>query len=280
MRPATPSNLRRLAFVVILIGLPAASSASIFEAAVIDADCQNVAFSASPASGSWSNGVNGIGMASAEAFAEGGSVGGSALATASGSIAAFASAAACFKARVVIDDIVISGPGSDVSTQVSARLDGSLSPSNPFPFAVGSVFAAIDAETVGGSALSPTAQFSTGSVDLPVVVDTTLTTASFLAPVGHPFAVRMQIESEVDAADNAGLTGGSSSASDFAHTLSFVEGSPVFDLPVGYTANSMDGQIVDNLFVGNAASAPALPVPGLVALVLALGLVGALRLGR
>ncbi|AYA66525.1 hypothetical protein DS731_08565 [Alteromonas sp. RKMC-009] len=38
-------------------------------------------------------------------------------------------------------------------------------------------------------------------------------------------------------------------------------GSPAFVLPDGFYANSLDGTIVDNYFVGNVASLPATAVP-------------------
>jgi hypothetical protein len=40
---------------------------------------------------------------------------------------------------------------------------------------------------------------------------------------------------------------------DFGHTLSFAPSGPVFNLPPGWTANSVSGNIVDNRFVGFSA---------------------------
>ena len=60
---------------------------------------------------------------------------------------------------------------------------------------------------------------------------------------------------------------------DFGGTLTFAQGTPVFDLPPGYTADSIDGNIVDNQFVGP----PTVPMLGgpalatLASLLLALG---------
>jgi hypothetical protein len=45
---------------------------------------------------------------------------------------------------------------------------------------------------------------------------------------------------------------------DLVNTVSFPTGSPVLDLPAGYTFNSVDGQVVDNMWLG---SLPAVPEP-------------------
>ena len=45
---------------------------------------------------------------------------------------------------------------------------------------------------------------------------------------------------------------GTSGSSDFGDPLSFAPSGPVFDLPPGWTANSISGNIVDNRFVGAA----------------------------
>jgi len=239
--------------------------ASTFEAGVIGTACIGVALGPAPASGSWTNFTNGIGTADADAFALGGWLGGSATASSTGNASQFNSAAACHKAQIVIDDVIISGPGSEVSTQVSAHFEGTLDPVAGGGVAVAEASARIRAETVGGGALSSYTIYPTGSVSAPVAVDTILTTPSFLAPVGVPFAVRMYMESDVGVSDSWSA-GNATSASDFSNSLSFIEGAPVFDLPAGYTVNSIDGNIVDNQFVG-APEVPALGGSGRLAIV-------------
>ena len=49
---------------------------------------------------------------------------------------------------------------------------------------------------------------------------------------------------------------GTSGSSDFGGTLSFAPSGPAFDLPPGWTANSVSGNIVDNRFVGAAVPEP------------------------
>jgi PEP-CTERM motif-containing protein len=64
------------------------------------------------------------------------------------------------------------------------------------------------------------------------------------------------------------------SINDFSHTLSFAASGPVFNLPTGYTVNSVDGGIVDNHFVTSTV-----PEPGTLILLGAglLGMAGAFR---
>jgi hypothetical protein len=47
----------------------------------------------------------------------------------------------------------------------------------------------------------------------------------------------------------------------FNHTLSFPSGSPLFTLPEGYTATSVDGRIVDNMWLGLEDDPTAIPEP-------------------
>ena len=54
---------------------------------------------------------------------------------------------------------------------------------------------------------------------------------------------------------------GTSGTTDFGGTLSFATSGPVFDLPPGWTANSISGNIVDNRFVG-----AEIPEPGTLTL--------------
>ena len=49
---------------------------------------------------------------------------------------------------------------------------------------------------------------------------------------------------------------GTSGTTDFGDPLSFAPSGPVFDLPAGWTANSISGNIVDNRFVGAAVPEP------------------------
>jgi hypothetical protein len=50
---------------------------------------------------------------------------------------------------------------------------------------------------------------------------------------------------------------GTMGTTDFGHTLSFAPSGPVFNLPPGWTANSISGNIVDNRFVGAAIPEPS-----------------------
>jgi hypothetical protein len=45
-----------------------------------------------------------------------------------------------------------------------------------------------------------------------------------------------------------------SSLADFSHTAGFAAGTPVLNLPSGYTANSLDGLIVNDQFTGNTVN--------------------------
>jgi hypothetical protein len=65
--------------------------------------------------------------------------------------------------------------------------------------------------------------------------------------------------------------------SNFAHTVSFPTAGPVFDLPAGFTANSVSGLIVDNQWTGGAVT--GVPEPASLAL-LGIGLAGFVAVRR
>ena len=253
------------------------AKASTFEAGVLQFNFSTgtcfPSLGSSPASGSWSTSVGGSGTSSASAIAAGGTLRGLAIADSLGNVLNVNNQiGACFRVETVIDDIIISGPGSTVSTQVSADLSGTFaSMLNVGGLSAGGLTTA----SVQAVSLSPV----TVSGNITSSVDTTLTTAVFSAPVNQAFAVRLILSGRAIASAGqgpGGLPPGTASISnDFGGTLNFAEGTPVFALPAGYTANSLDGEIVDNQFVGNAA--PPVPALGgpffavLVSLLLALG---------
>ena len=81
-----------------------------------------------------------------------------------------------------------------------------------------------------------------------------LTVPNLQLPVNQPFFLRLGIAAQTVAQGNGEATGGAFATADFSHTLSFPTVGPVFDLPRGYTVNSVDGLIVNNQFVGGASS--------------------------
>ena len=108
--------------------LAAAADGSTFRASVIDAATGGLPIceplGPSPASGTWENNTTGTGSSSATAAAAAGELGGTALATSTGTASSFNTNYACFGAEVVIDDVTISGPGPTATIQVSADIAG------------------------------------------------------------------------------------------------------------------------------------------------------------
>ena len=88
-------------------------------------------------------------------------------------------------------------------------------------------------------------------------VDGIFATRAFTAPVGTPFRLDVYLSTAVDPeSDGATVVG------DFGSSLHFPVGSPVFDLPAGFTADSVQAGIADNSF----GAATAVPEPGSLAL--------------
>lgn len=224
----------------------------------------------SPASGHFTNTGSGFAETFADSFASGGSVGGVITVSATGFSSDFSnSIAVCFFARAAIDDIIVRGPGTVVSTRVSADLTGIVETGESMePFDVNSHLSNLLARlSVYGGPFAPPVLFQPGTMSDDSVVDRTLTTTFFDAPIGQPFTVELFLRVDASAGSRRGFPGccsTSSISSDYDLGMTFAEGGPVFDLPPGYTANSVDGQIVDNVYV---------PEPG-ADWMLAIGLVG------
>jgi hypothetical protein len=101
-----------------------------------------------------------------------------------------------------------------------------------------------------------------------------LTTDPFTVTANTPFSLYFQLSVATTAGLTDGGAGNASGSADFSKTLTFVDDRPVFDLPSGYTANSLEAGIVDNRF--GADNGPAsVPEPATF-LQFALGLTGLL----
>jgi len=94
---------------------------------------------------------------------------------------------------------------------------------------------------------------SLGSVGFSVV----FSSSAFLAPVGVPFTVELDLDTNAFVTNELGESFRTFANTDFAGTLSFATDRPVFNLPPGFTANSVDAQITDNTF----SSASPTPTP-------------------
>jgi hypothetical protein len=90
------------------------------------------------------------------------------------------------------------------------------------------------------------------------VISDIITSDQLMLPVGQVYSVHVDISANArgfvrilgtpaDEFDSVGATGGGSS--DFQHTVSFPTSGPVFDLPPGYTVNSVSAGIINNQFV-------------------------------
>jgi hypothetical protein len=87
-----------------------------------------------------------------------------------------------------------------------------------------------------------------------------LTTDPFTVTANTPFSLTFSLSDVTSAAISDGGAGNATAIADFSNTLTFVDDRPVFDLPNGYTANSLEAGIIDNRFTP-ADGAAAIPEP-------------------
>lgn len=196
-------------------------------------------------------------------------------------------------------DFIISGPsggtiGGSINLQISGAFffDGSPNSEGNSIQIQGSGFGGtirhsvtVDASgnvftnTIGGTWFGDHASTTSTSTGLSYTWDDTYTTPVLSLPVGQVFRLGWlaqtsseYIQSPPDANGNKFM---GSTGADFSHTITFVSGGDVFNLPDGYTVNSVDFNIVDNCFNGSNCNddgggdgdGGTVPTPGSVSLV-------------
>ena len=192
-----------------------------------------------------------------------------------------------------LDDVIISGPGTGfISTSLNMDLSGGLNASTFAQLGTGvgaeananasvSVFALLGGQIFSGTqSISSLSQVDTQSDGGSTFEDGLLTgftgagglvTPDVLVPVGTPFVVQLSLSTSVNTNTRNAIVGSrrqADASSLFDNTLSFSLSGPVFNLPTGFTANSVSGLIVDNRWVGLAGPQP-IPEPSALLLVLA-----------
>src|SRR5437763_11994074 len=75
-----------------------------------------------------------------------------------------------------------------------------------------------------------------------------LTTDPFTVTANTPFSLYFQLGVLTGAGLTDGGAGNAAGSADFSNTLTFVDDRPVFDLPPGYTANSLQAGSGNNRF--------------------------------
>jgi hypothetical protein len=112
--------------------------------------------------------------------------------------------------------------------------------------------------------------------------DATALTPTFDAPVNVPFSLDMELfaRSFVLYGNDLSLFPNilfASSFTNFSDTVSFPTAGPVFNLPAGYTVNSVSGLIANNQWTGGGV--PSVPEPSSLLLLMVSGLAGLIGFG-
>ncbi len=179
-------------------------------------------------------------------------------------------------ATASFDDVLVTGPGSgNVSTRLRLHLSGFLdttsSPSPEIDGVIGSAaisfgisvngdfvaFGNLDRNSNNGG--SP--QISASGRFVGFSGNDVVTTDTFLAPLNTPITIQLRLQFSLQSILQDTANGIASATGSFYQSLSFATDGPVFELPVGYSANSPTGGIVNNSYVPT-------PEPGTAALLL------------
>ncbi|MBX7165540.1 MAG: PEP-CTERM sorting domain-containing protein [Pirellulales bacterium] len=172
-------------------------------------------------------------------------------------------------AIAVWSDFIVTGPAgpSTVPISVNALIDGSIlasmgSGSSPTSRLGGSVEFYIESGLSGGfwnNSFGGTYGLSITPSGGPVYDrtgllanfdgSTVVTTGVFNVPVNTPFAIRFGMNTTTVLRTEYGSVFSMEVGVDFSHTAKFVTDGPAFNLPAGYTINSVDAGIVNNAYV-------------------------------
>ena len=182
---------------------------------------------------------------------------------------------------VTFTDFVISGPvgAGPISTPINFHLSGEqilTSYTSSSPIYTSHVESTVDLTVFAGNNGASGVnnfRYNNGVSSPPTQTgllvgfdgDANVQTPVWTLPVNTPFSLTLILNTAVQVGVVFSDGYVTSSLSDFGNTLSFATDRPVFGLPAGYTANSVEAGVVDNLFT------TPVPEPGSAALA-ALGL--------
>ncbi len=212
--------------------------------------------------------VNGIGIASADAF--GLRAGATALMVkdfAFGSTSRYSFGVGTF-ASGTWSDFIVTGPASPAFIPISVNLNiegttlaiattspsGQSQASSSVQFNVrgnGQLFGGSYTQTFtngGPSTFSATGLLAgfDGNMDV--------TSPVFNVPVNTPFTIELQLSVSSSLSANFSETFTVNANTNFLNTLTFAQAGPVFNLPGGYSINSADAGIVDNVAIPEASA--------------------------
>lgn len=212
--------------------------------------------------------VNGLGTASANAF--GLRAGATALMVKDfefGSTSRYNFGVGAF-ASGIWSDFIVTGPASPVSIPISVNLNiegSTLALATTSPSGQSQAISSVQFNIRGnnqlfGGSYSRTA--TNGIVSSPVGTgllsgfdgNTDITSPSFSVPVNTPFTIELQLSVSSNLSANFSEIFTLNANTNFLNTVTFAPNGPVFNLPAGYTINSVDAGIVDNLYVIPEAS--------------------------
>ncbi len=154
----------------------------------------------------------------------------------------------CAKVATSIDDILISGPAGPATAGLTVDISGEIAgdtPRDTNPVVLRVLLSSYNA--VGGSRDADQAEYR---VSVPEMADTTLSVGPVNVEAGDTLTVELRIDTTVGLFANNTAPSKSLDIDflnrDSTYGISFSRTGSVFDLPAGFTANSLDGDIANN----------------------------------
>lgn len=159
-------------------------------------------------------------------------------------------------ASFAFDDVVVSGPAGNVPISVNIHLSGTHllnATQNGIANSIVTVTFYRNGSQVSGARHAYYISNGTLTSDHTGFLtnfdgDDVVTSGSFTVPANTPFKLEVGLSANASVSSMFINSSSSSANTDFSHTLTFAVDRPVFALPAGYTANSAQAGIVNNMF--------------------------------
>jgi hypothetical protein len=164
-------------------------------------------------------------------------------------------------AKTIWSDVFVNGTPGMVPARVRFHMTGSLTAGtsiNPRATATVQVLFRIHGQDAGGGSRSITVIGGTPSIFSNGLLSTfdgdeVIESAEVMVPANTAVELEIQLTASTNTSLFWAFSGDSSALADFSHTVTLATDRPVFNVPAGYTVNSVQARIVNNTF--------ALPCP-------------------
>jgi hypothetical protein len=159
-------------------------------------------------------------------------------------------------ANTIWTDMEVRGTPGMVPTRIRIHVSGGMSAGtslNPRATANVQLLMRINGQDVGNGSRTISVIGGSTTINETGILrnfdgDAVIESAPIMVAANTPFQVEIQLTASASTSLFWGFSGDASALTDFSHTVTLATDRPVFDVPAGYTVNSAQARIVNNVF--------------------------------